>query len=180
MQGVSLVPLLSDPSSSVRDYVFAEQNWHVMQAHQRMVRHGRFVYIRNAYPQLQAMCVEAAPKFPAGQELWEAHRRRKLNQHQRDIFTIPRPMEELYDVGADPYQLENLASSRSHGHRLGQLRSILDRWIAETKDSIPSEPTGDREDIDGNKYPGWKPGIQPGVEAGSMETNDPGPITVGQ
>jgi N-sulfoglucosamine sulfohydrolase len=51
-QGVSLVPVLRDPTTKLRDFVFAERNWHVQRYHERMVRHGDFVYIRNNLPGL--------------------------------------------------------------------------------------------------------------------------------
>ena len=39
MQGVSMMPLLG-AKSNIREYVFAEHNWHAQIAHERMVRHG--------------------------------------------------------------------------------------------------------------------------------------------
>jgi arylsulfatase len=141
-----------------------------------MVRRGKYVYIRNAYPELQSMCVEAAPKFPAGKDLWDAHAAGTLNENQRDIFLVPRPAEELYDIEVDPDQLKNLAGEDDFVVQTSELRSILDRWTAETKDSISTDPTPDREDAYGKKHPGFKPRIQPGVEVGSLETNQPGPV----
>jgi arylsulfatase len=176
MQGVSLTRLLTDPAAKVRDVVFSEQNWHVMQAHQRMVRRGKYLYIRNAYPERQAMCVEAAPKFPAGKELWDAHAVGKLNQDQMDIFLVPRPAEELYDVESDPHQLKNLTTDDQFAGQTSELRSILDRWTGETRDSIPSDPTPDREDAYGNRNKGFRYRVQPGVEVGSLQTNEPGPV----
>ncbi len=176
LQGVSFTKLLRDPQAKVRDVVFSEHNWHVMQAHERMVRRGKYVYIRNAYPDLQSMCVEAAPKFPAGKDLWDAHTAGTLNQHQQDIFLVPRPAEELYDVDVDPHQLTNLATEDDFVVQTSELRAILDRWTAETKDSISTDPTPDREDAFGKKNRGWRHRVQPGVEVGSLETNDPGPV----
>jgi len=51
-QGVSMAALLTNPEKSIRQYVFAEHNWHGQIAHERMVRRGDYVYIRNAHPQL--------------------------------------------------------------------------------------------------------------------------------
>ena len=48
IQGVSFAPILENPKATVRDYVFAEHNWHVYQAHERMVAGDSS--IRNAYP----------------------------------------------------------------------------------------------------------------------------------
>ena len=176
MQGVSFAGLLDGSKAKSRDYVFSEHNWHVHQANERMVRHGNFVYIRNAYPELQLWCSEASPKFPSGKELWELEKAGKLKPEQRDIFLKPRPAEELFDVSSDPHQLTNLAGRSEHTTRLNQLRLVLDRWTSATHDSISSDPTRDRDTLEGKKSRKWSHRIQPGVENGSVETNDAGPV----
>ncbi len=176
MQGVSLKPIFSDPDAVVRDFVFSEHNWHVMQANERSVREGKYLYIKNNYPELQSMCVESAPEFPAGRDLWDAHAAGTLTKDQGDIFLVPRPREELYDVVADPHQLKNLATQAAFGSQVAALSKRLDQWSEQTKDSISTDPTPDRQTARGKKHPGWRHRIQPGVEAGSIETNASGPI----
>ncbi len=176
MQGVSLVPILDDPGATVRDYALAEHNWHVHQAHERMVRYGDWLYIRNAWPELQSMSVEQSPKFPAGKALWDAHAAGTLNEHQRDIFLLPRPEEELYHVGDDPDQLSNVAMLSENREILDKLRAVLDRWIEETGDTIPENPTNDREDPFGKKYPDHQRGTFPGEERGATKINAKGPV----
>ena len=176
LQGVSMTKLLSDPTAKIRDVVFSEHNWHVMQAHERMVRRRNYLYVRNAYPEFQSMCVEAAPKFPAGRDLWDAHAAGELNEFQQDLFLVPRPAEELFDVVADPHQLKNLAMDANFANQTSEMRAILDEWTRETKDSIPENPTTDRETAQGKKHPGWRHREQPGVKIGSIETNQPGPV----
>ena len=46
-QGKDLSPLFKDPTAKVRDFIFAERNWHDYAAHGRAVRSERFKYIRN-------------------------------------------------------------------------------------------------------------------------------------
>ncbi|MCB1078209.1 MAG: sulfatase, partial [Verrucomicrobiae bacterium] len=156
MQGVSLTPVLDNPGATVRDYAFAEHNWHVNQAHERMVRHGDWLYIRNAWPERLAMCVESAPKFPAGKELWEAHEQGKLNENQRDVFLLPRPEEELYQISGDPDQLSNVVGKPEHREVLEKMRTALNRWTEETGDTIPEDPSNDREDPFGKKDPDYR------------------------
>ena len=50
IQGQSFVPILKNPSAEVRQMTFSEHNWHVYKNHERMVRFGDFVYIKNNYP----------------------------------------------------------------------------------------------------------------------------------
>jgi N-sulfoglucosamine sulfohydrolase len=177
IQGVSFAKLLDDPTTTVRDYVFAEHNWHVYQAHERMVRCGNWVYIRNAWPQRHNMCVESDPTFPAGRELWEARDRDVLSDSQRGLFQHPLPGEELFDIGRDPYQLTNLASSSEYADKLLELREVLDRWIRETGDTVPENPTNDRQDPQGRRNPNFHRGTFPGAEREATSINAPGPVT---
>ena len=176
IQGVSFAPILVDPSVTTRQFVFGEQNWHVMQANQRMVRHGEWVYIQNRFPELQALCVEASTRFPAGAELWEAERQNRLLPRQQDIFLIPRPVDELYNVQRDPDQTNNLAGDDHYQETLTRLRAALTTWARDTRDELSADPTRDRQDVHGNRHPNWQHRVQPGVAAGSVETNNKGPI----
>jgi len=176
MQGVSLVPVFESPAATVRDYAFAEQNWHVFQAHQRLVRYGDWAYIRNAWPHLQAMSVEASPRYPSGASLWQAREAGTLGEHQKDIFLVPRPAEELYRLDSDPHQLENLAGSEEHRDTLAQLRDVLDRWAEETGDTVPERPTNDRQDPLGNRRDDHERGEFPGAARGAEGISESGPI----
>jgi arylsulfatase len=145
MQGVSLRSVLEDPTATVRDYAFAEHNWHVYLAHERMLRCGEWLYIRNAYPERNALCEESNETFPAGHELARATEQlAELTPVQRDILLKPRPAEELYGVPDDSEQLRNLAGDPQYAATLRQLRQILDRWTEETGDTVPKNPTPDR------------------------------------
>ncbi|RIK85924.1 MAG: heparan N-sulfatase [Planctomycetota bacterium] len=141
IQGVSLAPVLQDPADTVRDYAFAEHNWHVGQAHERSVRHGDWLYIRNSLPKQALECVESGPKYPAGKELWDAYARGELSESQRDVFLNPRPAEELYNTADDPHQLHNVAGNPGHAETLQRLRHVLDHWTQETGDSLPQRLT---------------------------------------
>lgn len=171
VQGVSLVPILKDPKATVRDYVFAEHNWHVYQSHERMVRQGKWMHIRNAWPERMNRCVESDDKFPAGAELWEARERGALRPEQMDIFGKPRAREELYNVEADPHQLHNLAGLPAYADVLKKLRAVLDRWIGETGDTVPANPTRDRSEGGGDDR-----GEFPGAARNATRINAPGPV----
>ena len=178
LQGVSLLPLLNDSAATTRDFVFAEQNWHVFQAHQRVVRNGQWVYIRNAWPHLQAMCMEADRSFPAGNALWDAEAAGKLKPEQRDIFRKPRPAEELYNVDNDPNQFQNLADDPAHAETRANLRGVLDRWTAETGDTVPDNPTPNRQAVNSkDRFPGFEYREMPGDAKQSTKINAKGPVT---
>lgn len=176
IQGVSFRKVLSEPHTEVRDYIFAEQNWHVYQAHQRMVRWKDWMLIRNAFPNLQALSTEADPTFEAGAELWEAEAQGMLRPEQRDVFLVPRPQLELYHVRRDPHQLRNLATDHRYRKVVETMTVLLDRWAEETGDTVPEHPTNDRADIWGTPREGHRRGEMPGSSRNATAINHKGPV----
>src|SRR5690606_32106089 len=73
IQGKSFKKLLVNKEENIRDFAFAEHNWHVFRAHERMVRFGDWLYIRNEYPERRNLSGESTRMFPAGVELWGAY-----------------------------------------------------------------------------------------------------------
>lgn len=119
IQGTSLAPVLDDAAAQVRDVIYSVHNWHVFQAHVRMVRHGDYVYARNAFPERRLWSIEASIRYPSGAELATARDAGTLTPAQQEIFLDPRPAEELYHLPSDPLQLNNLAANPEHSPALG-------------------------------------------------------------
>jgi len=176
MQGVSFVEILKNPRAEVRKIAFAEQNWHVYQAHQRMVRSGDFLYIKNNFPERRALSMESDPTFPAGKELWAKERSGELTESQRDVFRQPRPGEELYQVSDDPFQLHNQAGKPEFHQELEEMRATLQVWSEETGDSVPTDPTPDRQDIHGHRVPHHKHHELPGEANHATRIKAAGPV----
>jgi N-sulfoglucosamine sulfohydrolase len=110
----------------------------------RTVRTERYRYIRNFMPErpfLQTNRYKEAT-YPAIWVLRKLDLEGRLTPTQAKLLAPSRPSEELYDVIADPYEIENLASSPSHREVLEQLRGVLDAWIIESNDQgrIPEDP----------------------------------------
>ncbi len=175
-QGVSLLPVLQDPRASVRDYVFAEQNWHNFAAHVRMVRQGNFVYLRNAWPERPLPGASDTYYTPSAEALKALRDAGRLNPLQADIFLKPRPTEELYDLARDPRQAVNLALVSKPPAALSQLRAVLDRWTKETGDTVPEKPTADNIELATGKRSALLRGEPPGAAARAMRINLPGPV----
>ena len=186
IQGVSFTSVLREPQSKTRDFVFAEHNWHVYQAHERMVRFGNFLYIRNNFPNQPNLSYESDDHYPAGIELWQAHAAGKTNPNQHQIFANPCPSEELFQVNEDPHQLSNLADDPKHAKTLKQARALLTEWTKQTGDSIPANPTPNRHDPprseNGKILPAGKAKTRnphaemPGVSKNATRINHPGPV----
>jgi uncharacterized sulfatase len=62
------------------------------------------------------------------------HAEGKLDENQARPFIAPRPVEELYDIKADPHELTNLAGDRKYAAVLKELRARLAEWIEDTRD----------------------------------------------
>ena len=64
------------------------------------------------------------------------HPQSKLNAVQETLFAEHMTLEELYDLAADPHEIENLVASPKPEHRaaLARLRADLEAWIQQTND----------------------------------------------
>lgn len=102
----------------------------------RCVRTKDFKYIRNYNPENGYRdCVYVQynrPMFPVIQGLHVAGR---LNATQELFLQQVKPREELYDVNADPHEINNLAADPQHAEILQSLSTRLDEWIATTGDA---------------------------------------------
>lgn len=179
-QGVSMTPLLADPKTTIRKYVFAEHNWHAQIAHERMIRHGDYVYLRNAHPQLPQICGLESQCPQKELRAWADQG--KLTPAPMDPLLEPRPAEELFDVAEDPHQTKNLAGNPDHREVQENLRKLMDEWQKRTGDTVPTldKATPDRYDRRTGKPlhgRGGRPkgGIMPGQTRCASEINDPGP-----
>ena len=175
-QGVSLLPVLRDPRATVRDYVFAEQNWHNFAAHVRMVRQGNFVYMHNAWPERPLPGASDTYYTPSAEAVKALRDTGRLNALQADVFLAPRPAEEFYDLSRDPRQQDNLALAADPPAALSRLRAVLDRWTTETGDTVPTRPTADNIELTTGKRSELRRGEPPGAAARAAQINAPGPV----
>lgn len=175
-QGVSLLPVLRDPNTTVRDYVFAEQNWHNFAAHVRMVRQGNVVYMRNAWPERPLPGASDTYYTPSADAVKALRATGQLNALQTDMFLLPRPTEELYDLSSDPSQHVNLAKTTQPPEALSRLRAVLDRWTEETGDTVPTHPTADNIELTTGKRSNLRRGDPPGAATRAAQIHAPGPV----
>lgn len=121
----------------------------------RSVRSEKYKYIRNflSYrPHAQRNQYKDGKKISIHtKELFESG---KLNELQSRFFQPTRPVEELYDLENDPFEINNLASNTDYQSELDGLRNVLYQWMAETNDPglIPEPWLEELGRIYGNKY----------------------------
>lgn len=157
VQGKSFVNVLKNPKAKIRDAIFAEKNWHDYEDRVRAVRTERFKYIRNDYPDLAGTPSADAGRSPTMDAIRRLHKAGQLTSLQSRIFQAPRPAEELYDVIADPNEMNNLANNPRYAKTLAELRTRLKRWGEETNDVMPARRTPDEFDrLTGQPLPGRK------------------------
>ncbi|MFN2136612.1 MAG: sulfatase-like hydrolase/transferase, partial [Candidatus Promineifilaceae bacterium] len=158
--GMQGLPFLRE-SEPPREFVFmARDRIEESVDRVRMVFDGRYRYIRNFLPD-QPHFIDRAyydrtnPVRGLMRELFAAG---DLTPEQAKVFAAPRPPEELYDLGKDPYEFDNLidVAQGEAQAALVHLRAALDRWIMETGDMGVQAEDPDAIDIGGG--PGGKKG----------------------
>lgn len=122
-----------------RDEIYAthsgDKNMNV--APMRCVRTPRYKYIFNLYPEFAYTTHIDKGNNKDGLEFWHSwERTTKSNEHAAKIVKRyhQRPREELYDVIADPHEMNNLATSPKHEKTLSELRAELQRWMKQQGD----------------------------------------------
>ncbi len=139
LQGVSFAPILSDPKATVREFAFAEHNWHDYRAFERGVHTSKICYVKNWLPNTPGTPPADAVKSPTFAALLKLDKLGQLTNAQRECLVAPRPSEFLFDVEMDPDCLHNLVEDAKHADSLNTLRLALESWQAETNDRFPGE-----------------------------------------
>jgi arylsulfatase A-like enzyme len=104
----------------------------------RTVRDKQYRYIRNFTPDrpfLQHNDYKQR-QYPVWTLLPQLAAQGKLTPAQAALVAPAMPPEELYDLDADPYEVNNLVNSTKPEHKaaLRRLRAALNKWIDETND----------------------------------------------
>lgn len=100
----------------------------------RTVTDGRYVYLRQYMPhKIYGQYIAYMFQTPTTQVWKRLYDEGKLNAAQRH-FWEKKPPEELYDLQADPDEVQNLADSPKHRAILEKLRKVEQKWIREIRD----------------------------------------------
>lgn len=132
MQGRSFMGASPDPEP---DYVYGfrarmDERYDLCRA----VRDKRFKYIRNYYPHYPwGRHLDYLWKMAAMQSWEREFEEGRLNSIQSRFFG-PKPAEELYDLEADPYEIDNLAGDPRHRATLKRMRQENRRHLIEVRD----------------------------------------------
>ena len=134
MQGrVFLGPAAEPP----REYVFgARDRCDETVFRIRTARDKKYRYIRNFMPERPFLQINRYKErsYPVIKLMRRLHAEGKLNEVQAVLMAAGRPAEELYNIGADPYEIHNLADSPEHQNVLKRMRGALEKWIEDSND----------------------------------------------
>lgn len=132
MQGV---PFAGKYNGTAKQYLFGYRGR--MDERIDMVRtctDGRFIYMRHFYPDRPYLKhVDYMFQTPTTRVWNEMYRAGDLNEAQAK-FWQDKPVEELFDLQADPDEINNLANSADYRKKTAELRNTLQNWMQETLD----------------------------------------------
>ena len=101
----------------------------------RGIRDRHFKFFRNFQPEKPyIMDIKYRMQMDLMQELIRAHEAGELNEIQELWFAQTKPEEELYDLDADPYELNNLINDPEYQDKADELRKALADWMEDIGD----------------------------------------------
>lgn len=109
----------------------------------RSVRSDRYKYIRNFYPERPYDQYNAykRDKYPTLILMEVLAAKGELNEHQLLQLREEKPVEELYDIQSDPFEVNNLAMDPRYSEIKDTLSKVLDEWLVEYDTAVyPEDP----------------------------------------
>jgi arylsulfatase A-like enzyme len=133
MQGQAF---LGDQQSPPRNYIYAardrlDDEYDMV----RGIRDKQFKFFKNYQPEKPyIMDIEYRMQMDLMQELIRAYEAGELNATQELWFAQSKPEEELYDLYADPHELNNLIEDPAYREKAEELRTALMKWMDDVGD----------------------------------------------
>lgn len=102
----------------------------------RTVRSRQYRYIRNYFPERPLLQTNRYKEssYPTMWVLREVEKQGELTAPVARLLAPTRPAEELYDLSADPDEVNNLAASADHQAIRREMRAALEDWIVASDD----------------------------------------------
>ncbi len=125
------------PNATPRQHIFAARDrCDTASERIRCVRDRQFKYIRNFMPGIPYM--QSNPYKEREYATWnllkQLKQEGKLTPVQALFTAESKPVEELFDLSADPHEVKNLAAQSQHQQRLIAMRKLVDDWVFTTND----------------------------------------------
>ncbi|MEM8953850.1 MAG: sulfatase [Verrucomicrobiota bacterium] len=98
----------------------------------RAVVTPKFKYLKNYLTDRPFMQPSYKDPWPVSIRFRQMMANGEMNEEQLTFFGPQKPAEELYDLEADPHEINNLAEDPSYAAILDEHRQLLKNWIKET------------------------------------------------
>ncbi len=141
----------------------------------RTAREDRFRYVRNfQFRKPYAQFIAYMEEMPTMQEWRRLNKAGELKGPNALFFQPEKPKEELYDIAADPDEVNNLAADPRYRDVVKRMRKAVTDWMDEIKDlGFVPEPT-----LNEQFRPGGKKQKTAGVLARTEKTAEGQKITL--
>lgn len=142
------VPFLGPQACEPRQYLYGVRDrMDERYDMSRTVRDRHYKYHRNYFPSRPfAPWLDYMEKLATMQEWRRLKAEGKLSGVTAFFMQDTKPVEELYDIEADPYEQVNLADSPEHREALERMRAVHFAWVRRTLDLglLPEQDMRDR------------------------------------
>ena len=104
----------------------------------RSLRTRQWKYILNLHPEFQHQTHDTRNRRGNGLLYWNSWlEEAKTNPAAAAVVkrSVERPAEELYDLQADPHEMQNLAADPKHATRVASMRAELKAWMKQQGDT---------------------------------------------
>ncbi|MBG85394.1 MAG: sulfatase [Verrucomicrobiales bacterium] len=149
-------PFLGDHQKKAEPFVFlfGQRFDSRMTRNVRALTDGKFRYIRNFHPHRHNGILAGYPHGQAGwRSFYALQTAGKTSAEQSSFWNIPQPVEELYDLANDPWEVNNLANDPAQKERLLKMRTYLMLKMGEIRDcGIVPESMYNKLSRDGTIY----------------------------
>ena len=129
-------PFLGDQATTPREYVFGHRD-RIDEAMDmsRSVRDNEYLYVRHYMPHMSYNQQTAWPdQGEIRHEFYKMAAAGDMTPAQRHFAGPTKPLEELYDVRADPMNLSNLVEHADHQEVLDRMREVLREQLIAQRD----------------------------------------------
>ena len=117
-------------------YLFGQRFDSRMLRFVRAVTDGKYRYIRNFNPHRHRGILAGYPHGQVGwQSFYKLHQSGETDAAQKSFWTVPQPVEELYDLESDPWEVNNLAGSPEFADKLSEMRKATLGKMMELRDT---------------------------------------------
>lgn len=138
-QGVSFLPVLKNPTATIREFAYGEHNWHGYMAYERTVISKDYLYTKNWLPELPGTPAPEIVPTPFFQTIQRMYENDSLDAKYADCFVAPRPVEELFYVAKDIHCMNNLYADKNKRSALTKMQTALNDWLRKTGDAFPGK-----------------------------------------